>query len=443
MFYLDPGVDTGDIIDQRAIPIEDYRRLRDALREGAGRGDPRCCSSTCPGCGPGPRPAAPGRAARHGHAAAPARGRPHRLDARPRALFDWVRALTHPYPGAFTVAEGRLDFHPARLTIGEGPPDGAPGSVRKIQGDRMAIATGDGWLLPEFVQVDGEPERGNEALRPFVATRLGVAASRFLVVAAHPDDELLGLGGSLLRHRAQGDDLLRRSRAVNEPPRWARRHQLLRAARAVADRLGASLTLGEPPDQGLDTVSLVNIISPIERLIQENGPELLYIHHGGDANRDHRLLAEAALLRHDRLPHRPSAASWPSRRRRRPSGTPVSQRPSSQRASWISPRPSTKSWRLSPSMPARSDRRRTPAHSRRCARGGLLGLRRRIRVRRAVCRDQGTEEPVGRCAPCRRRLGRAVAGLGVDRVVLLASLETAPPFSDRCALDSTKNPSSS
>ncbi|HET9480546.1 MAG TPA: PIG-L family deacetylase, partial [Candidatus Polarisedimenticolia bacterium] len=65
----------------------------------------------------------------------------------------------------------------------------------------------------------------------------------------------------------------------------------------VADRLGARrVLLGDLPDQGLDTMPLIDVARTIEKTIEAVDPEMIYTHFWGDINRDHRILCEAVAV---------------------------------------------------------------------------------------------------------------------------------------------------
>lgn len=123
-----------------------------------------------------------------------------------------------------------------------------------------------------------------------------------LVVAAHPDDEALGCGGTIARHAAAGDEVVvafiadgvtSRDPAADHAPEIARRRDAARAAAAI---LGvADVHFGDLPDNGLDTVGLLTIAQAVEALIRDASPEIVYTHHAHDLNVDHRLVHEAVL----------------------------------------------------------------------------------------------------------------------------------------------------
>jgi LmbE family N-acetylglucosaminyl deacetylase len=129
----------------------------------------------------------------------------------------------------------------------------------------------------------------------------GRPASKVLVVAAHPDDEVLGCGGTLARLRSFGGEasilLLgegptsRDENAVDPAP--AKEGATL-AARAAAAALGISdVRFAGLPDNRFDTVPLLDIIKIIEAVGEEVKPDLVFTHHVGDLNIDHALTHRA------------------------------------------------------------------------------------------------------------------------------------------------------
>lgn len=121
-----------------------------------------------------------------------------------------------------------------------------------------------------------------------------------LVVAAHADDEALGCGGSLAKHVAAGDKVhvifvadgvTSRSGAGQEE--MVRRQQATEKARQI---LGIStMAFLDLPDNRLDSLPLLDIAQPLEALIAKLLPEIIYTHHYGDLNVDHRLVHQAVM----------------------------------------------------------------------------------------------------------------------------------------------------
>jgi LmbE family N-acetylglucosaminyl deacetylase len=119
-----------------------------------------------------------------------------------------------------------------------------------------------------------------------------------LVVAAHPDDEVLGCGGTIALHTRLGDSVTIVIACEGESLRYGStgvgQSEHIRHA---AEKLGVKDTrlLGFK-DQQLDTVTLTKIISPLEKIVQEITPEVVYCQYGGDINLDHQLLFKAVLV---------------------------------------------------------------------------------------------------------------------------------------------------
>lgn len=121
-----------------------------------------------------------------------------------------------------------------------------------------------------------------------------------LVVAAHTDDEVLGCGGTIAKHVAQGDEVYAVFLADGVTSRPGSRAEELderNAAAAKAHRvLGIknSYMLGFP-DNRMDSVSLLDIVQKLESILDEVHPQVVYTHHSGDLNVDHRITHQAVL----------------------------------------------------------------------------------------------------------------------------------------------------
>jgi len=138
-------------------------------------------------------------------------------------------------------------------------------------------------------------------LRP--GLRVLVVNLRVIVVAAHPDDEVLGAGCAMAAHAARGDSVVvfiatdgagaRKDKGYGEE----RVVQLKHDAQACAKRLGvAKVVFGQFEDQRLDAVPLAVVAKALETVFLEEKPEIVYTHSLADLNRDHRTLAEATFV---------------------------------------------------------------------------------------------------------------------------------------------------
>ncbi len=123
--------------------------------------------------------------------------------------------------------------------------------------------------------------------------------TRVLVVAAHPDDELLGLGATVARHVEAGDEVTAVIVSEGATSRYAEGadRALRDAAHAAAAVLGVrDLRFLGMEDQRLDALPLLEVIRPVERICAELRPDVVYAHHWGDLNRDHRIVSEATMV---------------------------------------------------------------------------------------------------------------------------------------------------
>ena len=124
---------------------------------------------------------------------------------------------------------------------------------------------------------------------------------KILIVAAHPDDEVLGVGGTASRHANDGDTvetiiLGEGITSRNDVGGQESLQELQASAKAAAKVLGINspIILGFP-DNRLDSLELLDLIKPIEDIIHRFSPDIVYTHHAGDLNIDHRITHAAVL----------------------------------------------------------------------------------------------------------------------------------------------------
>ncbi len=254
MFYMDAGIDTGDVIGVEKFTIEDtdyaadvlkkadaatinlLRRYLDQILDGTAprlRQDDALCTYT------------PKRG--------PADGE---IDwSKPaKDIVNLIRALAPPYPRAHTFGG-----------------DGVPIFIEKA-------SLAEGVKLP--------PSR-------FMRPR---QQKRVLCIACHPDDEVLGVGGTLALHARHGDQVLAlilsegEEKKLQETPKCLNRRQ---CALNAAKVLGIEVTMRDFPDQQLDSVPFIEIVKALEEVIKDFQPTIIYTHFGGDANTDHQLVFKA------------------------------------------------------------------------------------------------------------------------------------------------------
>ena len=138
-----------------------------------------------------------------------------------------------------------------------------------------------------------------------------------LVIVAHPDDEVLGMGGTILKHAIQGDTITVVYMATGITSRRGSKYQnvssyeinkkqelnmenqikeLRKDAKKACKLLKVKKNIFfDFPDNEMDTVPLLKIIKTIEKLVREIKPDRIYTSHYGDLNIDHRIVFEATL----------------------------------------------------------------------------------------------------------------------------------------------------
>lgn len=119
-----------------------------------------------------------------------------------------------------------------------------------------------------------------------------------LVVAAHPDDEVLGVGGTMLKHVNEGDRVHILLLGDGESARDLKGNIKKRANQAnrVAEKVGAkNLFLEKLPDNQFDSLSLLQITKTVEKYLFKIKPSILYTHFANDLNIDHRLTFQAVI----------------------------------------------------------------------------------------------------------------------------------------------------
>jgi LmbE family N-acetylglucosaminyl deacetylase len=129
---------------------------------------------------------------------------------------------------------------------------------------------------------------------------------KIMIVVAHPDDEILGLGGTMnkliLNNKVitkvviLGEGITSRSNKRN-PDQWKKELKTHKANIVAAQKcIGYhQLAVYDFPDNRFDSVDLLDIIKAIEKEKLDFQPDIIFTHHGGDVNIDHQRTFEAVM----------------------------------------------------------------------------------------------------------------------------------------------------
>jgi LmbE family N-acetylglucosaminyl deacetylase len=122
---------------------------------------------------------------------------------------------------------------------------------------------------------------------------------KILIIGAHPDDEVLGCGGIIKKHASEKDKVFVLILTNGSSIRYVDEMEqtLQRNCQECSEILGAKEVFFENlPEQKLDAIPVINIVQKIEAIIKKVKPEIVYTHHQGDINQDHRTVFEATLI---------------------------------------------------------------------------------------------------------------------------------------------------
>ena len=124
--------------------------------------------------------------------------------------------------------------------------------------------------------------------------------ARIAVFGPHPDDQDLGMGGTIAAHSRSGDQVSLLFLGTGVGARMSSDNAEVKrranAAEGAAHVLGAEIVqVHDFPDNAFDQVPLLELVQAIESAKRHVQPDLVYTHHGGDLNIDHRLCCQATL----------------------------------------------------------------------------------------------------------------------------------------------------
>jgi len=122
---------------------------------------------------------------------------------------------------------------------------------------------------------------------------------KIIVISAHPDDEILGVGGTLLKHKKKGDEIywlittnITESQGFSEERVSSRSDEI----KTVSKKIGAKKTFQlDYPTMSLSSSSLISMVPKISEVFNEVKPEIIYCLNRSDAHSDHRITFDAVM----------------------------------------------------------------------------------------------------------------------------------------------------
>jgi LmbE family N-acetylglucosaminyl deacetylase len=126
-----------------------------------------------------------------------------------------------------------------------------------------------------------------------------MSGMKILVVGAHPDDEVMGAGGTILKHVKQKDDAYLCIVTKAYTPDWTeaiikqKRQEAIKASKILGIKKTYFCDL---PTVMLDTIPQKELNKRIADVVSEVQPDIVYTTHRGDLNSDHRLVFESTMV---------------------------------------------------------------------------------------------------------------------------------------------------
>jgi len=122
--------------------------------------------------------------------------------------------------------------------------------------------------------------------------------NKILVIAVHPDDETLGCGGTLLKHKANGDEIhwliatdIKESEGYDIPAIKQRNKEIKKVENLYGFTSVNKLDLSTTK---VDAYSMSVLVSKISSVIDRIKPDTIYLPFKGDVHSDHKYIFDAA-----------------------------------------------------------------------------------------------------------------------------------------------------
>lgn len=124
---------------------------------------------------------------------------------------------------------------------------------------------------------------------------------KILVIAAHPDDEVYGMGGTIAKLSKAGHKVYTLIVTDGCSTQYKGNREIVNIKKEEAIKankfLGVEkIIFGNLPDMRLDTIPHIEINKIIEDAINKIKPEVVYTHHYGDVNKDHQLVYQSTMV---------------------------------------------------------------------------------------------------------------------------------------------------
>ncbi len=120
-----------------------------------------------------------------------------------------------------------------------------------------------------------------------------------IIVSAHPDDETLGAGGTLLKHKANGDNIywlittnISEKQGFSRDRVYSRQKEVEQVAQLFGVKKVFNL---DYPTMQLSTETLIELVPRISTVFNEVKPEVIYCLNRSDAHSDHRVTCDAVM----------------------------------------------------------------------------------------------------------------------------------------------------